>query len=76
MTRYLTAEKMEKDDFGRFFTKLPGEVVYDAKTVHGGGQWATMTEESYKRHGAGVLGLGSGQKYVRNEQGELHKVAG
>lgn len=76
MTRYLSAEKLAQDDFEVPFTNQPGEVVYDAQTVLRGGMWATMTEESYKKYGTGLLGLGRGQKYVRNEAGELHKVEG
>lgn len=72
--RYLSAEKMAKDDFGVPFTKEVGEVVYDAKTKMG--PWATMTEKSYHQHGFGRLGLGWGQKYQRNSSGELHKVEG
>lgn len=74
MTRYLSAEKMLKDDFGVEFTNKEGEIVYDAATFHG--PWATMTEQSWKKHGCGVLGLGRGQKYRRNDAGELHKVEG
>jgi hypothetical protein len=74
MTRYLSAEDMDMDDFGDAFTLKEGEIVYDAKTVHG--PWATMTEASFKTHGTGQLGTGKGQKYKRNERGELHKVEG
>ena len=63
--RYLSAEGMSKDDFDVPFTKLPGEVIYDAKTVYGGGQWATMTQASYDLHAAKIgLGMGKGQNYV------------
>lgn len=74
MTRYLSAEKMDKDDFGVPFTKKEGELVYDAKTVHG--PWATMTAQSFMSYGVGKLGTGYGQKYKRNEAGELHKIGG
>jgi hypothetical protein len=74
IVRYLSAEKMSKDDFGVLFTNKTGEVVYDAQTLRWG--WATMTESSWKAFGAGKLGLGLGQKYVRQENGELHKVEG
>lgn len=79
MTRYLSAEKMHNDDFGDRFTMQVGEVVYDAATKMTNGRlgpWATMTEKSYKMNGYGKLGLGLGQKYVRNADGELHKVEG
>lgn len=78
MTRYLSAEKMDADDFGDPFTKKEGEVVYDSATMVAGrrGPWATMTQESYNQWGAGRLGTGFGQKYVRNAAGELHKVEG
>jgi len=74
MPRYLSAEKLHQDDFGVLFTKEEGEVVYDAATV--GGPWATMTQTSYTKYGFGKLGTGWGQKYVRNDVGELHKVEG
>lgn len=73
--RYVSAERMAADDFGRRFTMKEGEVVYDAMTKHRG-QWATMTQTSYKAHGAGKLGTGYGQKYVRQANGQLHKVEG
>lgn len=70
--RYFSAEKMSQDDFGRTFTNEPGEVIYDAATMIG--TWATMTQASYDLHARpGSLGLGKGQKYVRQENGELHK---
>lgn len=75
MTRYYSAEKMDADDFGVSFTKLAGEIVYDARLA-GSSAWATMTEQSFKKHGAGKLGLGLGQKYRRDENGHLNKVQG
>lgn len=70
---------MHFDDFGEEFTMKEGEVVYDGATRAPSGRngpWATMTEKSYKAMGIGRLGLGFGQKYVRNAAGELHKVEG
>lgn len=75
MTRYLSAERMTRDDFGEPFTMKEGEAVYDARTVHGS-MWATMSEKSFKVHGCGKLGTGFGQKYVRNAEGHLIKVEG
>ena len=73
--RYLSAERMAEDDFGVKFTKEKGEVVYDAKTIHG--PWATMTHASFvKFGGVTVMGEGRGQKYERQENGELWKVEG
>lgn len=74
MTRYLSAESASKDDFNIPFTKEKGEVVYDAKTALG--PWAMMTQDSFDRYGLGRLGLGFGQKYVRDENGHLNKVEG
>lgn len=74
--RYLSAEKMTHDDFGVPFTNQKGEVIYDAKTIHRGGCWATMTEQSYQLHSIKRLGQGFGQKYVRQQSGQLHKVEG
>lgn len=79
MTRYLSAEKRHSDDFGDQFTMQVGEVVYDAATRGRNGRhgpWATMTQKSYDLNGNGRLGTGFGQKYVRNAEGELHKVEG
>lgn len=74
--RYLSAEKMSHDDFGLKFTNETGEVIYDAATKYHG-RWATMTQDSYDLHAMPHgLGLGKGQKYVRQENGELHKVEG
>lgn len=69
--RYLSAEKMVQDDFGKPFTNEPGEVIYDAATMSG--PWATMTQASHDLY---ALHGGIGQKYVRRENGELHKVEG
>jgi len=74
MTRYVSAEALNTDDFGDKFTHKVGEVVYDAKTRHG--PWATMTQRSFDMNGPKRLGTGFGQKYVRNELGQLHKVEG
>ena len=72
--RYLSAERMTADDFGVPFTMKEGELVYDAKTLKG--PWATMTEASYRLHATGKLGLGNGQCYKRQANGQLHKIAG
>lgn len=75
MTRYISAEKMTTDDFKVPFTGKVGEIVYDARMA-GTTAWATMTEASFRKYGDGRLGLGLGQKYVRNEAGHLVKVEG
>lgn len=72
--RYLSAERMTKDDAGRHFTNQVGEIVYDAKTIYG--PWATMTQETYDQIGTGQLGIGFGQKYKRDENGHLNCVEG
>ena len=74
IVRYLSAESMFKDDFGRSFTNEPGEVIYDAMTRMG--PWATMTEKSFTIHSRGEIGIGRGQRYVRQSNGQLHKVGG
>lgn len=74
MSRYYSAERMRADDFNVPFTNKKDEVVYDAKTKFG--PWATMTQASFNMYGCGRLGTGYGQKYVRNEAGELIKVEG
>lgn len=74
MLRYLSAERMVKDDFAVKFTQKMGEIIYDAKTRMG--PWATMTETSFKVYGMGHLGVGHGQKYLRQANGELHCIEG
>jgi hypothetical protein len=74
VVRYYSAEVRVKDDFGVKFSMREGEVIYDAATIHG--PWATMIQQSYDLYGKGKLGLGLGQKYVRQYNGELHKVEG
>ena len=56
------------DDFGDEYA----DVMYDAKTKHG--PWANMTEASFKQHGLGKLGLGFGQKYVKQADGQWLKT--
>jgi hypothetical protein len=51
------------DDFGRSYK----DVMYDAKTKQG--PWANMTEEFWKEHGYPRLGVGYGQKYVKQSDG-------
>ena len=58
------------DDFDRPYKN----VMYDAKTKFG--PWANMTEESFREHGYGVLGLGKGQKYEKQSDGRWLKVEG
>lgn len=74
--RYISAEQAAQDDFGDKFTGKKGEVIYDAKTAYG--PWAMMTETSWKTHGnpRKALGLGWGQKYVRNAEGHLIQAEG
>lgn len=60
----------DKDDFGVPF----GNVMYDAKTKQG--PWANMSQASFIAHGVGRLGLGLGQKYLRQSNGRWLKVEG
>lgn len=72
--RYTSAEKQAHDDLGVKFTMQEGELVYDAATKQG--PWATMTRATFEAIGRGVLGLGLGQEYRRQANGELHLVRG
>ena len=65
---------MARDDYDVAFTMRPGEEVFDAKTRQG--PWATMTRRSFDLHSTGILGLGRGQRYVRQANGELHLTEG
>ena len=62
------------DDFDSPYDLHIGGVMYDAKTKHG--PWANMTEASWNVHGVGKLGPSLGQKYERQADGRLLKVAG
>jgi hypothetical protein len=68
--KYWLSPLSDTDDFGVPYTA----VMYDAKTRMG--PWANMTEESFKQHGYGKLGLGLGQKYAKQADGRWLKVAG
>lgn len=46
-------------------------VLYDAKTVYG--PWATMCPRCWKDNTYQRLGVGLGQKYVKNEDGDFIK---
>lgn len=61
-----------KDDFG----DTVGNVIIDGKTSFG--PWALMTEKSWALYSGtnGKLGLGLGQKYVRQPDGKWLKVEG
>lgn len=70
--RYISAESKTEDDFGEKFTMKEGEVIYDAATKTFG-RWAMMTQQSFDIYGHGKLGVGFGQKYVRDSRGFLLK---
>lgn len=73
--RYISAENLDKDDFGAPFSLKEGEFVYDAR-LRAGSQWAMMSQKSWEKYGCGQLGLGLGQKYRRDAEGRLMKVEG
>jgi len=60
----------EKDDFG---SPIADEII-DGKTAMG--PWALMTPKSFRLHGVGKLGLGLGQRYVKQDDGKWLKVEG
>ena len=58
------------DDFGR---------EYDDEMIDGAtrqGPWANMTPRSWAIHGIGRLGLGCGQRYLKQPDGRWLKVEG
>jgi hypothetical protein len=61
------------DDFNIPVNHKPGGIIIDGATTMG--PWALMVPESHERHGRG-LGLGRGQKYVKQEDGRWLKVEG
>ena len=69
--RYYSAEDLTEDDFGQVFSLLPGELVYDGRTVVG--PWAIMTEAYFKVFGRGKIGRGHAQGYEGQKNGQRHK---
>jgi hypothetical protein len=70
MAKYWLGSLGEQDDFGVQYK----DVMIDGATRMG--PWANMTEESFAVYGTGKLGLGFGQKYVKQENGKWLKVEG
>jgi hypothetical protein len=58
------------DDFGVPYKNL----MFDAKTKNG--QWANMTEQSFRNYGHGTLGTGYGQMYEKQPDGRWLKIKG
>jgi hypothetical protein len=58
------------------FNEAIGDVIYDARTIHG--PWALMSPASFQLHGgtSGRLGVGYGQRYDRQADGRWLKVEG
>lgn len=67
---YWSGPVSAKDDFGDAIT----DTFIDGKTKMG--PWANMTPDSFKKHGAGKLGTGYGQKYEKQEDGKWLKTEG
>jgi hypothetical protein len=59
----------EKDDFGNPIT----DTIIDGVTTYG--SWALMTPECHSEYGRG-LGIGRGQKYVKQADGKWLRVEG
>lgn len=61
-----------RDDFG----SVIGDTIIDGKTTMG--LWALMTPASWAQHSGteGKLGLGRGQRYVKQPDGKWLKVEG
>lgn len=69
-SKYWFGHVGEKDDFG---DKIGDEII-DAATKMG--PWALMTPKSFKTHGRGKLGTGSGQRYKKQKDGKWLKIEG
>ena len=59
-----------KDDFGDLYKGI----MIDGRTHNG--QWANMTEKSWRLHGVGKFGTGYGQKYQKQADGRWLKIEG
>ena len=68
--RYWLSPVGTNDDFGVPITNT----IIDGRTIHG--SWALMTPASFAADGTGRLGIGYGQKYVKQADGKWLKVEG
>ena len=59
------------DDFG-----MPIHEEFIDGSMKVGSKWAIMSPESWRLHGCGRLGTGSGQRYVKQADGRWLKVEG
>lgn len=67
---YWTGTPPQTDDFGLMII----DEFIDGKTVMG--PWAFMTPSSWREIGIGVLGMGYGQRYKKQDDGKWLKVEG
>jgi hypothetical protein len=70
VNRYWTGDVPVKDDFGMTI----GIEFIDGKTR--AGYWAIMTPMSWRAMGIGMLGLGRGQRYKKQNDNRWMKVEG
>jgi hypothetical protein len=70
MITYWTGTVPSKDDFGK---PMEDEFI-DGKTKMG--PWAFMTPSSWRRYGIVGLGIGRGQRYKKQPDGQWLKVEG
>ena len=67
---YWTGTLPDLDDFGVPYKTI----MIDGKTKNG--QWALMTEQSFRNYGYGQLGTGWGQMYEKQPDGRWLKIKG
>jgi hypothetical protein len=67
---YWTGTLPDLDDFGVPYKNI----MIDGKTKNG--QWANMTEQSFRNYGYGQLGTGWGQMYEKQPDGRWLKIKG
>jgi hypothetical protein len=53
-----------------------GEFMYDGRMRNHAGTWTNFSQESWKRYGCGILRIGFGQKYQRQEDGRYLLIEG
>lgn len=68
--RYWMGPTPLRDSFG---AKIDGEFI-DGRSNRG--PWGYFTPENWRLNGAGSLGIGFGQRYVRQDDGRYLKVEG
>jgi len=69
---YWSTPLTENDSWGQPY----GDVMYDGKVRAHNGYWANFSQASWEKYGCGILGIGWGQKYIKQSDGKWLLVEG